>query len=103
MIDAPVYSSGDEGVTEPVLLRPYLPEHPAPGTSPSEFGVLKLVVNGRGAVESVRLQSPSNRYHDRFWVSAAKTWRFQPALKDGLPVKFLKSIVITDRSLSDPQ
>ena len=49
LIDAPVYSSGDEGVTEPVLLRPYLPDHPAPapGTSPSEFGVLKLVVNGR--------------------------------------------------------
>jgi hypothetical protein len=65
--------------------------------------VLKLVVNGRGAVESVRLQSPSNRYHDRFWVSVAKTWRFQPALKDGHPVKFLKSIVITDPPLSDPQ
>jgi hypothetical protein len=65
--------------------------------------VLKLVVNGRGAVESVRLQSPSNRYHDRFWVSAAKTWRFQPALKDGRPVKFLKSIVITDLPLADPQ
>jgi hypothetical protein len=102
-IEAPVYSSGDEGVTEPVLLRSYLPGHPAPGTPPSRLGVLKVVVNGRGAVESVRLQSPSNRYHDRFWVSVAKTWRFQPALKDGHPVKFLKSIVITDPPLSDPQ
>jgi hypothetical protein len=98
----PVYSSADEGVTEPVALRLYLPA-PAPETPPSRLGVLMLVVNGEGAVESVRLQSPSNRYHDRFWVSAAKTWRFKPALKDGQPVKYLKRIVITEPPLSDPQ
>jgi hypothetical protein len=97
-----VYNSGDEGVTEPVALRLYLPD-PAPETPPSRLGVLMLVVNGEGAVESVRLQSPSNRYHDRFWVSAAKTWRFKPALKDGQPVKFLKRIVITEPPFSDPQ
>jgi hypothetical protein len=97
-----VYSSSDEGVTEPVALRLYLAD-PAPETPPSRLGVLMLVVNGEGAVESVRLQSPSNRYHDRFWVSAAKTWRFKPALKDGQPVKFLKRIIITEPPLSDPQ
>jgi hypothetical protein len=98
----PVYSSGDEGVTEPVAVRQYLPA-PAPKTPPSRLGVLLLVVNGQGAVESVRLESPSNHYHDRFWVSAAKTWRFTPAMKDGQPVKFLKRIVITDPPPSDPQ
>ena len=97
-----IYSSGDEGVTEPVALRQYLPD-PAPGTPPSRLGALMLVVDGQGAVESVRLQSPSNRYHDRFWVSVAKTWRFKPALKDGQPVKFLKRIAITEPPLSDPQ
>jgi hypothetical protein len=102
MTRGPVYTSGDEGVTEPVALRLYLPD-PAPGTPPSRLGVLSLVVDGEGAVESVRLQSPSNRYHDRFWVSAAKTWRFRPALKDGRPVKFLKRIMITEPPLSDPQ
>jgi hypothetical protein len=97
-----VYGSGDAGVTEPVALRLYLP-NPAPETPPSRLGVLLLVVNGEGAVESVRLQSPSNRYHDRFWLSVAKTWRFKPALKDGQPVKFLKRIAITEPPLSDPQ
>jgi hypothetical protein len=97
-----VYSTGDEGVTEPVALRQYLPD-PAPGTPPSRLGALMLVVDSQGVVESVRLQSPSNRYHDRFWVSVAKTWRFKPALKDGQPVKFLKRIAITEPPLSDPQ
>jgi hypothetical protein len=102
LTEGPVYSSGDEGVTEPVAVRQYLPA-PAPKTPPSRLGVLLLVVNAQGAVESVRLESPNNHYHDRFWVSAAKTWRFKPALKDGQPVKFLKRIVITDRAPSDPQ
>jgi hypothetical protein len=97
-----VYSSGDVGVIEPVALRLYLPD-PAPETPPSHLGVLMIVVNGEGAVESVRLQSPGNRYHDRFLVSVAKTWRFRPALKDGLPVKFLKRIMITEPPPSDPQ
>jgi hypothetical protein len=98
----PVYSSGDEGVTEPVALRVYLPDPPS-DTPPRRLGVLVIVVNGEGAVESVRLESPSNRYHDRFWVSVAKTWRFRPALKDGQPVRFLKRIAITEPPLSDPQ
>ncbi len=97
-----IYSTGDEGVTEPVALRQYLPD-PAPGTPPSRLGALMLVVDSQGVVESVRLQSPSNRYHDRFWVSVAKTWRFKPALKDGQPVKFLKRIAITEPPLTDPQ
>jgi len=102
MTEGHVYSAGDEGVTEPVALRQYLPD-PSPGTPPSRLGALMLVVDGQGVVESVRLQSPSNRYHDRFWVSVAKTWRFKPALKDGQPVKFLKRIAITEPPLSDPQ
>jgi hypothetical protein len=98
----PVYRSGDEGVTEPVAVRQYLPD-PPPKMPPGRLGVLFLVVDGQGAVESVRLESPSNRYHDRFWLSAAKTWRFKPAVRDGQPVKFLKRIVITEPPLSDPQ
>jgi hypothetical protein len=98
----PVYRSGDEGVTEAVAVRQYLPE-PPPKTPPGRLGVLFLVIDGQGVVESVRLESPANRYHDRFWLSAAKTWHFKPALKDGQPVKFLKRIVITEPPLTDPQ
>jgi TonB family protein len=101
--DSPIYTSADEGVTEPVPVRPYLPERVATGMAEGTSAVLELVVDSRGAVESVHLRSPNNHYRDRWWVSVAKNWQFRPALKDGQPVKFLKRVVISDATIGDPQ
>jgi len=101
--EARVYDASDDGIVEPVPLRNYFPEQPAPATTGTQMGVLELVIDARGAVETVRLVSPGNRYRERWWVSAAKAWRFHPALKDGHPVKFRAQIVITDLRLSEPQ
>jgi hypothetical protein len=101
--DPHIYTSGDPGVTEPVALREYLPDTPAPGTPVSQLGVLEVVVSEEGSVESVHLRSPGNRYRDKWWVSIAKTWQFRPAMRNGVPVRFLKRILITQPGLSDPQ
>jgi TonB family protein len=66
------------------------------------LGVLEILVDPTGHVESVRLRSPGNRYRERWWVFAAKNWEFKPAFKDGQPVRFLKRITIT-QGPSDPQ
>jgi len=92
--DQRIYSRIDAGVTEPVPMREFLPREAAAGAAPGNLSVLELVIDTRGFVESVRLQDPQNRYRDRWWLNAAKTWRFQPALKDGQPVRFLKRITI---------
>jgi hypothetical protein len=97
------YRTGDEGVSELVLLKHYLPLRTRDEISQSAAGVLELIVDTRGLVESVRLNSPSNRYQDRWWLFAAKEWRFEPAMKDGKPVRFLKRIQLTDLNGSDPQ
>ena len=99
----PVYTTGDPGVTEPVLIRPYVPEGPLPGTSEQRPGILEIIVDTRGLVESVRLRSSANRYRERWWVFTAKNWQFTPALKDGHPVKFLKRIAIPDTGPPDPE
>ena len=99
----PVYATGDPGVTEPVPIKRYVGEVPLPGTSEQSTGILEVVVDTRGLVESVRLRSPANRYRDRWWLFAAKNWQFTPALKDGHPVKFLKRIAIPDTGPSDPR
>jgi hypothetical protein len=91
-----IYSLGDPGVIEPVLIRPYLPQPPRSGALDPAQGVLELIIDEKGAVDSVRLRSPANRYRDRWWVSVAKNWQFAPALKDGRPVKFRVEIPITD-------
>ena len=54
-------------------------------------------------METVHLRSPGNRYRERWWVFAAKQWVFQPALKDGKPVRFLKRIPLTDLNMLEPQ
>jgi len=102
--DARVYTTLDKGVVEPVPLGQYFPEEPGPGAVPGEPSTLELLIDTRGIVESVRLRNPLNRYRDKWWLPASKTWRFQPAMKDGHPVKFLKRIMISPiaPSPSDP-
>jgi hypothetical protein len=90
-----IYALGDQGVQPPILLRPHLPAEPAPGVAPESVGTLELIVSESGAVEHVRLTSPSNRFQDRMLVAAAKAWVFKPALRDGRPVRFRTTIRVT--------
>src|SRR5262245_3829787 len=98
-----IYTSGDPGVIAPVLIRPYLPGLTEQSTVGTRLGVLEFIVDPTGAVESVRLRSPENRYRERWWLFVAKNWQFQPAYKDGRPVRFLTLIPLTDARLTEPQ
>jgi len=98
-----VFSSADAGVSEPILVRPYLPPNPRTGTPSELLGMLEVLVDTNGAVETVHLRSPGNRYRERWWLFAAKQWQFQPALSNGKPVRFLKRIPLTDLNLLEPQ
>ena len=93
--DSTVYDADSDGVEPAVLVRPHLPARPASSIESAQLGVLELVVSHTGAVDHVRLISPENRYHDRMMVAAAKTWRFRPATKDGLPVRSRTHIRVT--------
>jgi hypothetical protein len=93
--DATIHAAGEEGVEPAVLMRPQLPSQ-SPSTVPAEdVGILELVVSATGAVEHVRLISTANRYHDRMIVAAAKAWSFEPATKDGRPVRSRTLIRVT--------
>jgi hypothetical protein len=58
-------------------------------------GVFDLVVDEHGRVERVELISPGNLYQERMLVAVAKAWRFQPALLDGVPVRYRTQVQIT--------
>jgi hypothetical protein len=85
----PVYTSADEAVTEPVALA-YMPAAARPGTPAEQVGVLELLIDARGRVESAHLVGVGHQFRDRWWISAAKAWLFEPAMKEGQPVRFLK-------------
>jgi hypothetical protein len=90
----PIYSGDDSEVIPPVALHPKMPAVLPPGVRQDSLGVMTLVISETGEVESVKLNMPVRRMIDIMTLSAAKTWRFAPALKDGKPVRYRKLIWI---------
>jgi hypothetical protein len=90
-----VYHEGEPGVVPARLERNPLPEESPQGASSEQTGVFELIVDEQGRVLRVRLLSRTNSFQERMLLSAAKAWRFEPAHKDGLPVKFLTQVRIT--------
>jgi len=76
-------------------MRPQMPSRSVANDKSEEIGVLEIIVSASGAVEQVRLISVSNRFQDRMIVSAAKAWQFEPAMKNGQPVRYRTQIRIT--------
>jgi TonB family protein len=93
--DEVVYTAEAQDVAPAVLMRPHLPSRPPADATPEEIGVLEIIVSATGAVEQVRLISTATRYQDRMIVAAAKAWQFEPAMKDGQPVRYRTRIRIT--------
>lgn len=89
-----VYGLDDPAVTGPVTVNQALPLYPTRPV-PAGQGVLEIIINEAGAVEMATMRSSINSLYDRLAVSAAKTWRYKPALLNGVPVKYRKSILVT--------
>ena len=50
-----------------------------------------------GDVESVKLVTPSAGVHSAMMLSAIKTWHFQPASRDGHPVRYRLTLRLTNQ------
>lgn len=95
-VAARTYASTDEGVVPPVTLKQDLPQpKTAVPASAMGRGVLEVVINEGGQVESVVLRQSVSPLYDRLLLSAAKGWKYRPAMKDGQPVRFVKIIQVT--------
>ena len=90
-----VFSELDEGVTTPRPLQPMLAVAVPRGFEREDLGVAEYIVDHRGYVESVKLIKESSRFQDRMVLSVIKAWRFEPAYKDGQPVRYRQTIVLT--------
>ena len=89
-----VYAKGDPDVIPPQSVYPKLPTDP-PGPEARGRTVLELLISADGLVERARLRTPPRDVHEFMLVSAAKTWRFDPATVHGRPVRFLYNVPIT--------
>ena len=84
-----VYTEDDDGVVLPIALGRQLPAMTPAGLSSLSVGQLEMLIDRNGEVELVKLHTPLNRYHERMIVSAAKAWKYRPAMRNGRPVRFL--------------
>jgi TonB family protein len=57
-------------------------------------GVLELVIDETGAVTSTAMGKSVHPVYDRDLRDAARLWKFRPATKDGVPVRYRMTIEI---------
>ena len=89
-----IYSTDDPGVVMPATIRQTVPSYPA-AVVPAGQGVLEIVIDESGDVETATMRMPISPMYDRLVLSAAKNWRYRPATFNGTPVKFRKNIQIS--------
>jgi hypothetical protein len=94
-VEEQVYAGVEAGLVAPLALSRQFPLSPPADIRPDRLGVLEIVVGKQGDVETIKLHTPLNRYHERMVVSAAKAWRYRPAMKNGKPVRYRLTVTIT--------
>jgi TonB family protein len=89
-----VYGAHDRNVVPPVTVRQAIPRIRGKVPTSGE-AVVELVIDTRGAVESVRMAVPLNATFDQEVLIAAKLWQYQPAMLDGVPVRYRKQVKVS--------
>jgi tetratricopeptide (TPR) repeat protein len=86
-----IYSPADKDIVPPQELERRMPVWvpPNPVAQRTLFrGVIEVIIDEKGAVESAVLREPVSRYYDAQLLESTKTWKFRPANRGGLPVKY---------------
>lgn len=89
-----IYGGDEPGVQAPATIAQPMPTFPGAVPPNGLRGVLEIVIDEMGSVESaVMVTSVSNAY-DKVVLDAAVRWQFTPATFEGTPVKFRKRVLI---------
>jgi hypothetical protein len=89
-----IYGSEDADVVAPVTVQQDMPQFHRPITK-DRIGVLVVVVDETGRVETATVTQSLDSYYDVMLLQSVKTWKYQPATRDGVAVKYRKLIQLT--------
>ena len=93
-----VYTVDDVGVKPPVVLSQRMPS-----MTPELLRVIKaiktnaildVVIDEKGDVMDAIIRKSLNTSFDNLMVGAARRWKYQPAMKDGVGVRYTKTVVL---------
>jgi TonB family protein len=94
-----IYSSVDKDVNGPIALRQDIPAAPASLAAMMKLskrsGVVEVRIDETGAVESAVMRERVNDMFDAMILQATKSWKYRPATRGGVPVKYLKHVGVT--------
>jgi hypothetical protein len=88
-----IFGADDADVVPPVAERQTLPPFQMPAAAAAP-GVLDVLVDERGLVQSATMRVSINPRYDRLVLDAARTWKYQPATRAGVPVRYRKLVQI---------
>lgn len=89
-----LYGMGDPGVVPPITIVQRVPAFRGKVLKEG-LGILEVVIDETGAVEAARMRVSLNGAYDKLVLGAAKSWQYQPATVDGVPVRFRKMVQVS--------
>ena len=95
---ARVYSIDDEGISPPVAIDQRMPAISGQmgviikGLRTN--GIVDLVIDETGRVVDATIRRSLNASFDAMVVQSARRWKYQPATKDGVPVRYVKTLLL---------
>jgi hypothetical protein len=90
-----VFEAGDPDVVPPVPLKPILPPMTS-GLTPRRpgAGLFEIVIDTEGRIETAAVLRSLDPEYDELVLRDARTWRYRPAVRQGVAVRFRKVIEI---------
>ena len=85
------------GFTPPIVISQPLPQWVPPNTSDrllSFRGLIEVAIDENGRVTSATLQQSVHPLYDPKLLAMARTWKYKPATRNGLPTSSLKVVEI---------
>jgi hypothetical protein len=94
----PIYDSSATDVVPPVALHQQMPTIP-PGVASvlstiHKNGLLEVLIDQQGNVERAVMREQVHPLFDALVVDASRAWKYRPATKDGIAVRYLKTLSI---------
>jgi TonB family protein len=97
IVDAPVPEGSTLGFTPPVVISQPIPRWTPPNDVDrrSAFkGLIEVTIDENGSVTSAAIQQSVHPLYDEKLLAMARTWKYKPASRNGVPTSSVKVVAI---------
>jgi TonB family protein len=93
-----VYTVDDVGVVPPAVINQRMPAMTPDlvriTKAMKTSAVVELVIDEKGDVVDATIIKSVNTSFDNIVIGAARRWKYRPALKDGVAVRYVKTLIL---------